>query len=165
LLTFFVLLGTLSTGGYPKNCPVFVGVPHLPNRFKLCDEDGSIVRIQETHLAELLECFHRFCPNNGSVFDLCTGTGSSMLAILRLGLKGVVNERDERAIDLGVVRARRYVEYLLSGCENQYPRLGERLFKHHDSSDLYGWVRELLLKKAKVAAWHVAWHVAWHGMA
>ena len=64
-------------------------------------------------MAELLECFHRYCPNNGSVFDICAGTGSSMLAILRLGLKGAVNERDERAIELGEVRARRYVEYLL----------------------------------------------------
>jgi hypothetical protein len=108
------------------------------------------VRIQETHIAELLEIFHRYCPDNGSVFDLCGGTGSSMLAILRLGLKGTVNDRDERALSLGVIRARRYCEYLREEL-GSYPRLGARAHVTHNGTDLYAWVKKLLAPDAPVA--------------
>ena len=110
--------GCLSTGGFPRNSNMFFDVPHVPVQFKLRTEDGRTVRIQETNLNEALELWHRYCNPDCLGLDLCSGTGVSIMAMLHLGLQGIVNERDAQAITLGEARARIYMDHLYK--QNQY---------------------------------------------
>ena len=136
--------GTLSTGSYPANSNVFVDVPPVPQKCRLKDEHGRVVRVQETCLQELLELWHRYCNPKLLGFDLCTGTGVSVLAMLRLGLRGIVNDRDGEVIDLAEARARNYMDHLFRENGNQFPPLNQRHMTQHDGTDLYAWVQEAL---------------------
>jgi len=67
-----------------------------------------------------------------------------MLAMLRLGLRGIVNDRDGDVIDLAEGRARNYMDHLFRENGNQFPPLNQRHMTAHDGSDLYAWVPEAL---------------------
>ena len=71
---------------------------------------------------------------------MCTGTGVSMLAMLHLGMQGIVNDRGEKAIRLGEARARNYVDHLYKQNKFQYPELGLAHHTAHDGTDLNAWV-------------------------
>ena len=140
--------GSLSTGGFPKNGNMFFDVPHVPPQCKLRTEDGRTVRVQETSLYEALELWHRFCDPNCLGLDLCTGTGVSIMAMLHLGLQGIVNERDAPALALGEARARNYMDHLYKQNSYKYPELGACHIQAHDGTDLYAWIG-LALKYSK----------------
>jgi len=137
------LSGSLTTGRFPKNSNVMVDVPHLPNRWKLTDEEGRTLRIQETHLAELLEIIHMYCPQNGRVLDFCAGTLSSVLACLLIGRSCVAIERDPVAVDHGTRRAQQFVLYHLLTM-GIFPQPGVPMMKHYDGTCLYAWMKEVL---------------------
>ena len=44
---------------------VFMNVPHVPNKYKLQDEDGKIIRIPENHIQEVCQFIHQYCPPGG----------------------------------------------------------------------------------------------------
>jgi hypothetical protein len=93
---------------------------------------------------EALELWHRYCEPSSLGLDLCTGTCVSILAMLHLGLKGIVNDRDADAVKLGVARARRYLDHLYEEAEYQYPRTPKRHHSTHDGTDLYAWIAKSL---------------------
>ena len=88
----------------------------------------------------MLELFHRYCDPTTIAFDACAGTCVSVLAMLHLGLQGIVNDRDAGALALGEARARVYMDYLFKENEYQYPALGDSHKQVYDGTNLYGWV-------------------------
>jgi hypothetical protein len=136
------LSGSLSTGRFPKNSRVMVEVPHLANRWKLTDEEGRTLRIQETHLNELCELIHMYCPQNGRMLDFCAGTLSSVLACLLIGRSCIAIERDPLAVDHGTRRAEHFV--LSYTNEGYFPVPGVTLMSKYDGTDLYDWMRRAL---------------------
>jgi hypothetical protein len=123
---------------------VFLDVPAVPTNGKLRDKQGRTVRIQETSLHEAFELWHRYCDPKCLGLDLCTGTGVSIMAMLHLGLQGIVNERDKECLLLGVQRARNFMDHLYKDNKYQYPPLGQRHFEAHDGKDLYAWAGKCL---------------------
>ncbi len=127
-------------GSFPASAGLYTNVPHVPCHAKLKTKEGRTVCIQETSLYESVEMWYRYCDPNTLGFDLCTGTGVSMLAMLHLGLQGIVNDRDGTAVRLGEARARIYMDHLYEQNHFQYPELGQAHFTAHDGTDLNAWV-------------------------
>ena len=131
-------------GGYPSTSHVYINLPHVKSQCKLRDPSGRTVRICEMSLHEALELFHRFASPKAKVMDLCTGTGVSIMAMLRLGLHGVVNDRDVDALQLGVARARCYLDHLYEDNKWDYPPMYTAFKTAHDGTDLYAWYAKAL---------------------
>jgi hypothetical protein len=119
-------------------------VPNVPSHGKLRTHDGRTVRIQELTLHEGLELWYRYCDPDTWGMDLAAGTLASGLAILRLGLKCVLNDRDVQAVELGEARLRCYQDHLFEANKFKYPPLGTPLKTQHDGTDLYAWVAKTL---------------------
>ena len=88
---------------------------------------------------EALEIYHRYSDPKTLAFDLCCGTGVTIQAMLRLGMRGIVNDRDGHAVDLAVGRGRNYMDWLHQQNKCRYPALNTRHHVTHDGSDLYKW--------------------------
>jgi hypothetical protein len=116
----------------------------VPTNAKLRDSQGRTVRIQETSLHEAFELWHRYCDPKHLGLDLCTGTGVSIMAMLHLGLQGIVNERDKECIHLGVERARCYMDHLYKQGDFMYPEVGTRHHELYDGKVLYAWASQYL---------------------
>jgi hypothetical protein len=67
-------------------------------------------------------------------------TAVSGQAILRLGLQGIINDRDVKALALGEARAHRYMDHLFKENQFQYPPLGTPYKVVHDGTNLYSWI-------------------------
>ena len=139
-------------GTFPASAGLYTNVPHVPCEVKLKTKDGRTVRIQETSLYESVEMWYRYCDPQTLGFDMCTGTGVSMLAMLHLGMQGIVNDRDGKAIRLGEARARCYMDHLYKENKFQYPELGLAHHTAHDGTDLNAWVPIALGFTAKQAS-------------
>ena len=92
----------------------------------------------------MLELFHRYCDPTTIAFDACAGTCVSVLAMLYLGLQGIVNDRDAECLALGEARARVYMDHLFKENDYQYPDLGDSHKQVYDGTNLYGWVADAL---------------------
>ena len=119
-------------------------MPYVPSHYKLRTEDGKCVRLQETSLAESLHMYHQYATADRLCFDYCTGSSVSVLSMLHLGFKGIVNDRDKEAISLGIARARCYLDYLYKEAKFKYPALGVPHKTVHDGTDLYAWIPQTL---------------------
>ena len=118
---------------------MYLDVPAAPTNGKLRDEQGRTVRIQEMGMHESVEMWSTYCDPTSLGLDLCTGTGVSILAMLHLGLQGIVNERDKECVHLGVQRARHYMDHLYEEMEYQFPPPGKRHITVHTGKCLYAW--------------------------
>jgi DNA modification methylase len=101
------LFGVKPCGKIP-NASTFNNVPHLRNLYKLRDSEG-IVRIPENHVNEVLFWLMKYCPQDGVVVDPCSGAGSTLLAAMMANMRVVVNDRDARAVELSVTRAKQWL--------------------------------------------------------
>ena len=92
----------------------------------------------------MLELWHRYCDPKTLGFDACAGTASSALAMLHLGLQGIVNDRDAKALALGEARARVYMDHLFKENKYQFPPIGTAHKQVWDGKNIYSWIDDEL---------------------
>jgi hypothetical protein len=141
------LFGALTPHGKTRGSDLWMGVPHVPNAYKLQAKDGSIFRIPENHIMELCELIHRFCPKSGSVLDFCSGTATTMLACMMLNRVCRVNDIDQLCMTVAISRAKKFLKFIMTKFR-PYPEIhtGNDQFVRFDGIDIYKEFYEYLTK-------------------
>jgi hypothetical protein len=123
-----------------KNLPdptVYLNVPHVPNKYKLQDEDGNIVRIPENHVQEVSQLIHQYCPPDGTVLDPCAGSMATLLGAIFLNRKCIANERDSYCYPLAIARAKMFLHFMMKRKGSQFPGLHVPMNTTWDGINIY----------------------------
>ena len=112
----------------------------MRNLYRLRDELHQLVRVQETHVDVLMELIHRYLKPGSRAIDICSGSGSFLLAMIAMGVSGDVNDYDEHAMDLAVTRSKYFLAHLLN--KRQYPQNGVRMQTKYSFGNSYAWMHE-----------------------
>jgi hypothetical protein len=116
---------------------VFLNVPHVPNKYKLQDEDGKIIRIPENHLQEVCQLIHQYCPPGGMVLDPCAGSMATLLGAIFLNRNCIVNERDKVCYPLAVARAKLFLHFMMKTKGSQFPGLNVPMNQTWNGINIY----------------------------
>ena len=116
---------------------VFLNVPHVPNKYKLQDEDGNIVRIPENHVQEVSQLLHQYCPPDGTVLDPCAGSMATLLGAIYINRCCIVNERDSYCYPLAIARAKMFLHFMMKRKGSQFPGLHKPMNTTWDGINIY----------------------------
>ena len=90
------------------------GILPVPPSTKLRDQHGNVVRTSEMNEAEARTLVEMFTNPGETVYDGSAGTCTIVTACLRLGRKVAVTDPDKAAIDLGITRCKRFLNWYVA---------------------------------------------------